>query len=39
MAGGIAYSGTRAVGRSAVSYFFLGELRQPQEFMDEDSRA
>jgi uncharacterized protein (DUF697 family)/GTP-binding protein EngB required for normal cell division len=38
VAGGIAYSGTRAVGRSAVSYFFLGELRQPQEFMIDEAR-
>ncbi len=35
VAAGIAYSGTRAVGQSAVRYFFLGELRPPQEFMDD----
>jgi len=38
VAGGIAYSGIRAVGRSAASYFFLGELRPPQEFMVEDAK-
>ena len=28
---GVAYTGTRAVGRSAVTYFFHGELRKPAE--------
>ncbi len=32
---GVAYAGTRAVGRSAVRYFFLGELRKPEELMSE----
>jgi uncharacterized protein (DUF697 family)/predicted GTPase len=31
----VAYTGTRAVGRSAVSYFFLGKLRRPQELTDD----
>jgi len=31
---GVAYSGTQALGKSAVSYFFLGEMRKPQEFAD-----
>ena len=30
---GVAYTGTRAVGRSAVAYCVKGELRMPQDFM------
>ena len=31
---GVAAAGTQALGKSAVSYFFLGKLRKPQEFAD-----
>lgn len=32
---GVAYTGTRALGRSAARYFFHGELRKPEELMSE----
>lgn len=35
VSGAVAYSGTQAVGKSAVSYFFLGELRKPTEFISQ----
>jgi uncharacterized protein (DUF697 family)/predicted GTPase len=34
---GVAYSGTQAVGKSAVSYFFLGELKKPMEFTSQQT--
>jgi uncharacterized protein (DUF697 family) len=35
VSGGIAASGTRALGQSAVTYFFRGELRKPEEFLTQ----
>jgi hypothetical protein len=38
VSGAVAASGTRALGQSAVAYFFRGELRRPEEFLTDGGR-